>query len=331
MNAHVDARTALCPGIERFIAEAAEVYAGATGAEPLDERRATYASFSRRFRRPRPAGIAVEDAALAAGLSEVPVRIYRPASLEAGQLAPCILYMHGGGWVLGSVDTHDCITAEIAQSTGAIVVSVDYGLAPEHPFPVGFDQCRAALDMLAREGAAFGIDPARIAVAGDSAGANLAAALALAARDEGSPALAAQALIYPVLGNDTNLPSYRENANAPMLSTDEMAVYLSLYHGGETITDNPYAAPLLAANLTGLPPSLIWTAGHDPVRDDGALYARRLSEAGVAATYRCAPDLAHGYLRARAMSASAAAEFEALCAGLRGLLQPAGRPTPKGP
>ncbi len=323
MNEHVDPRAALCPGIERFIAEAALAYEGATGTESFGEQRETYASFSHRFRQPRPEGIAVEDAALEAGLGEVPVRIYRPASLAAGKLAPCILYMHGGGWVVGSVDTHDCITAEIAESTGAIVVSVDYNLAPEHPFPAGFDQCCAALAMLARQAHAFGIDAERIAVAGDSAGANLAAAVALAARQEGGPKLAAQALIYPVLGTAWTLPSYRQNATAPMLRTDEMRHYWSLYLGGEPVTDNPYAAPLLAADLSGLPPSLIWTAAHDPVRDDGEVYARRLREAGVAAKYRCAPDLAHGYLRARAMSASAAAEFEALCEALRGLLQPA--------
>ncbi len=323
MNEHVVPRVALCPGIERFIAEAASAYAGATGAASFSEQRAAYVSFSHRFRQPRPESVAVEDAVLAAGLAGVPVRIYRPASLEAGQLAPCILYMHGGGWVLGSVDTHDCITAEIAESTGAIVVSVDYRLAPEHPFPAGFDQCCAALHMLGRDGAAFGIDTRRIAVAGDSAGANLAAALALAARNEGGPALAAQALIYPVLGTATDLPSYRQNATAPMLRTEEMRHYWSLYLGGEPVTDNPYAAPLLASDLSGLPPSLIWTAGHDPVRDDGVLYARRLAEAGVTAIYRCAPDLAHGYLRARALSASAAAEFEALCQALRDLLLPA--------
>src|SRR5271165_1519439 len=147
----------LCPGLDRFIAEAAEAYAGTTGAEPLDEQRVLYASFSQRFRRPRPEGLTVEDAVLAAGLGDVPVRLYRPACLETNQPAPCILYMHGGGWVLGSVDTHDCITAEIAESTGAIVVSVDYALAPEHPFPMGFNQCRAALQMLAQEAAAFGI------------------------------------------------------------------------------------------------------------------------------------------------------------------------------
>lgn len=316
-------RAALCPGIERFIAEAAEAYAGTTGAEPLADQRALYASFSHRFRRPRPQGVAVEDLALAAGLGEAPVRIYRPATLKESQLAPCILYMHGGGWVLGSVDTHDCITAEIAEGAGAIVVSVDYLLAPEHPFPAGFKQCRAALHMLSQEGAAFGIDARRIAVAGDSAGANLAAALALAARDGGGPALAAQALIYPVLGTDMDLPSYRQNATAPMLTPQEMEYYWSHYLGGEAAEGNPYAEPLLAADLSGLPPSLIWTAGHDPVRDDGAVYARRLSEAGVRAVYRCAPDLPHGYLRARAISASAAAEFEALRQALRALLRQA--------
>jgi acetyl esterase len=323
MNEQVSRRAPLCPGFERFIAEADEANVGRTAAKLLDEQRATYASFSQRFRRPRPEGLAVEDAVLASLPQEVPVRIYRPASLEPGWLAPCILYMHGGGWVLGSVDTHDCITAEIAEITGAIVFSVDYLLAPEYPFPAGFDQCRAALAMLWRQGAAFGIDASRIAVAGDSAGANLAAAVALSARDGGGPALVAQALIYPVLGTNTDLASYRQNAMAPLLKTEEMVVYWSHYLGGKPVTDSPYAAPLLAADLDGLPSSLIWTAGHDPVRDDGAVYARRLREAGVPVIYRCAPDLAHGYLRARAMSASAAAEFETLCRELRNLLRKA--------
>jgi acetyl esterase len=321
MTDRIASRAPLCPGIERFIEEAAEAFADSTGEESLAEQRAAYAFFSERFRQPRPEGLSAEDAVLAAGLGDVPVRIYWPPSLERGKLAPCILYMHGGGWVLGSVDTHDCITAEIAESTSAIVVSVDYALAPEHPFPAGFNQCFAALHMLADNGAAFGIDATRIAVAGDSAGANLAAALALAARDAGGPALIAQALIYPVLGTDRDLPSYVENANAPLLKTEEMAVYWAHYLNGKPATVSPYAAPLLAADLSGLPPALIWTAGYDPVRDDGEVFAYRLREAGVPATYRCARDLAHGYLRARAMSASAAAEFEALCGALRELLR----------
>lgn len=317
--------SALCPGFEAFVSEAADAYLGATGAEPFDEQRATYATFSRRFRQPRPNGVTVTDAALAAGFGEVPIRIYRPSMPAAGHLAPCILYMHGGGWVLGSVDTHDCITAEIAEATGAVVVSVDYRLAPEHPFPAGLEDCRAALHLLARDGLNLGIDTSRIAVAGDSAGANLAAALALWARDEGGPILAAQALIYPVLGTDLSLPSHRANASAPMLRTEEMRLYWRLYLGGADESRDPYAAPLEAEDLAGLPPALIWTAGHDPVRDDGARYAERLRAAGVSATYRCADDLAHGYLRARAMSPSAAAEIEALCAALRGLLASHGR------
>lgn len=314
-------RAPLCPGLKRFIAEATEAYADTTGQEALDEQREIYATFSHRFRQPRPESIAVNDAVLSAGLAEVPLRIYRPAASSAGRPLACILYMHGGGWVVGSVDTHDCITAEIAESTGAVVVSVDYRLAPEHPFPAGLDDCWSTLQMLAHDGGRLGIDPRRIAVAGDSAGANLAAALALAARDSGGPTLIGQALIYPVLGTDLSLPSYRENATAPMLRTDEMKLYWSHYLGGETVTENPYAAPLAAHDVSGVAPALIWTAGHDPVRDDGAHYTERLRAAGVAATYRCAPDLAHGYLRARRMSKSAEAEFEALCRALREMLE----------
>jgi acetyl esterase len=304
-----------------FITETASFYADAQPTDTVADMRARYHAYCRRFARPRPADVTAEDASVAA----VPVRIYRPAS-RANEARACILYMHGGGWVLGSVDTHDDLTAEITARTGAVVISVDYRLAPEHPFPAAFNDCRAVLNALAA-GAVPDIDPARIIVAGDSAGANLAAALTLAARDQGGPSLGpqiwGQALIYPALGTGTDfgLPSYIENATAPMLQSHEMDYYWGLYLGTATnAVREQTAAPLAATNYGGLPPALILTAGHDPVRDEGAVYAQRLQQAGVPVTYHCADDLPHGYLRARALSPSAAAEVDALCAGLRDMI-----------
>lgn len=303
-----------------FIAETASFYAEARSTDTVEVMRARYHAYCRSFARPHPADLTAADAFVAA----VPVRIYRPVS-QAKESRACILYMHGGGWVLGSVDTHDDLTAEIAARTSATVVSVDYRLAPEHPFPAGFDDCKSVLDALAG-GTVPSIDPARIIVAGDSAGANLAAALTLAARDRGAPLcppIHGQALIYPALGTGTDfgLPSYTENATAPMLQSHEMDYYWGLYLGSNTTAARQQtAAPLAATDYSRLPPALILTAGHDPVRDDGALYAQRLQQAGVPVTYRCAVDLPHGYLRARALSPSAATEVDALCAGLSAMI-----------
>ena len=307
----------LCPGMQRFIAVTAQFQDGASD-DTIAGMRQRYLAFCRAHEPARATGIAADDIKIAG----VPVRIYRRVP-AASDPAPCVLYMHGGGWVLGSVDTHDGIASEIARRTAATVVSVDYRLAPEHSFPAGLADCRAVLDALALHSAVGGIDPSHIVVAGDSAGANLAAALTLSARDAGGPALRGQALIYPVLGTDFSLPSYIENAEAPMLQTEAMALYWRWYLGravSEGKPDDPLAAPLAASTHANLPPALIMTAGHDPVRDDGSAYAQKLRQSGVAVTYRCAADLPHGYLRARTMSPSAAAEVTALCEGISELL-----------
>lgn len=311
----------LCLGLRRFISEAAVAYAGVTGEEPVAELRRVYNSFSDRFRTPRPAGMTVQDLEIEAPHGAVPVRVYEPVDRRTGPRgAACIVYMHGGGWVLGSPDTHDSVTADMAGRTGAVVISIDYRLAPEHPFPAALDDCRAVLSALARDGLGLGIDPNRIVVSGDSAGANLAVASALALSGESDWRLAGQVLVYPVLCSELRFPSYVENARAPMLRTVEMRRYWDLYLAGKSPTRDPLAAPLAADDLSGLPPAVIMTAAHDPVRDDGAEYARRLDALGIPVLYRCAPDLTHGYLRARTMSPSAATEFEWCCDRLKELL-----------
>jgi acetyl esterase len=231
-------------------------------------------------------------------VTDVPVRIYWPSS-EPGNL-PIVVFYHGGGFALGDLDTHDAVARAHAVGADAIVVSVDYRLAPEHPFPAGLDDCWAALQWTAEHATELGGDPARIAVAGDSAGGNLAAVIAQRARDEGGPALAFQLLWYPTITADLSLPSFTENADAPILDRDVIDAFLTWYVPGLDISDPktlpPTLAPCNAADLSGLPPAFIGSAEHDPLRDDAALYAGLLNAAGVPAELSNEATLVHGYV-----------------------------------
>ncbi|BBZ44669.1 alpha/beta hydrolase [Mycobacterium parmense] len=243
------------------------------------------------------------------GLAGIPVRIYWPAG--AATPAPVVVFYHGGGFCLGDLDTHDPVARAHAAGAEAIVVSVDYRLAPEHPFPAGVNDCWAVLQWVAENAAELGGDPARIAVAGDSAGGNLAAVMAHLARQHGGPALAFQLLWYPTVTADLSLPSYTENAAAPVLDRDAIDAFLSWYLPELDISDPtalpPTVAPANADDLSGLPPAYIGTAEHDPLRDDGARYAKLLTAAGVQVELSNEPTLVHGYV-SFAMVIPAAAE-----------------------
>ena len=242
------------------------------------------------------AGPAGQDAAIAGPSGPVPVRIYRPdpGAGDAAANQPAAMYFHGGGWVFGGLDSHDCMCRELARQSGVMLVAVDYRLAPEHPFPAGLDDCLAATRWVSAHAAELGADGTRLAVAGDSSGATLAAAVAMLARDQGGPELALQVLAYPALDPAMSTASYAENADDPFLSRAEMESYWSLYLAG--VDPDSRAAPALAADLTGLPPAYVLLAGHDVLRDEGAGYARLLRDGGATVQVRLHEEMVHGFL-----------------------------------
>jgi acetyl esterase/lipase len=233
-------------------------------------------------------------------ITGIPVRIYWPP-VEQHDNLPVVVFYHGGGWALGDLDTHDPVAREHAVGAEAIVVSVDYRLAPEHPYPQGIDDSWAALQWVGEHAIELGGDPTRIAVAGDSAGGNISAVMAQLARDNGGPALAFQLLWYPSTTGDTTLPSMLENADGPILDRDVIAAFQQWYLPPGIDMSEPAKlpaklAPANAADLSGLPPAYIATAEFDPLRDDGARYAELLSAAGVPVELDNAPTLMHGFV-----------------------------------
>ena len=272
--------------------------AEAAGVIPFDhqspaEARAAMLAQTAAMGKPQPVA-KVEDRHIPGPASDLPARIYTP--LGDGPFAT-LVYFHGGGWVIGSIETHDGICRAIADVAGAIVVSVDYRLAPEHPFPAASEDAYAATRWVAEHAARLGAGDTRIAVAGDSAGGNLATVVCLMARDRGGPALAWQLLLYPITDYQLDTASYRDYAEGHLLTRDAMAWFWRHYLSGGADREHPYVSPLRAPSLAGLPPALIITAECDPLRDEGEAYARRLAESGVPVTATCYPGMVHGFVR----------------------------------
>ncbi|MDO3705296.1 alpha/beta hydrolase [Micromonospora sp. C28SCA-DRY-2] len=231
----------------------------------------------------------VRDAHVPGPAGDLPVRVYRPAG--SGPL-PTLVYFFGGGWTLGSIDTADGICRRLANAVPCQVVTVGYRLAPEHPFPAAVHDCHAASRWLAAHPEQFDLDPARVAVGGDSAGGNLAAAVTLLARDRGGPRLAAQLLVYP----NTDQTATAPGDDDPLLfNRHSVAWYRRHYLPDPAAARDPLASPLLAPDLTGLPPALVVTAEHDPLREQGERYAHRLRAAGVPTTLTRYPGMIHGF------------------------------------
>ena len=265
------------------------------GASPAD-RRKKFETIAAEMRLPLPDG--VDDSVehwIDSSAGPVRVRLYRK---ETGAVQPALIYMHGGAWLQGSPETHGDITARLADWAGMTVISVDYALAPEHPFPAAIDQCNAVARWAHATAGSLGIDPAKIFVGGDSAGGNLAAALALDLRGSEVP-LAGQLLIYPACDFDQSRPSYSENAEAPLLQVKGMDAVNALYSPDTTQLHSNYrVAPLVADSHAGLPPAYIAVAQNDPLRDSGLAYAEALQAAGVPVALHQGEGLIHGYLRA---------------------------------
>ncbi|MFV0383573.1 alpha/beta hydrolase [Paracoccus sp. (in: a-proteobacteria)] len=289
------------PEVLRFIADTEAAYPADANGATADDNRRMYDAMCAVFRAPHPAGLPVRDETVAG----VPVRRYIP---EGAAGRAFLLYSHGGGFVVGGLDSHDDVCAELAVATGCEVVSVDYRLAPEHLFPAQIDDVAAvwqAETATGRGGIAIG----------DSAGGNLSAALCLRMRRIGGAMPLAQVLIYPGLGGDMTAPSYTDNAEAPLLRTQDLKSYADLITGGnpDLRRNNPEASPLRASSFEGLPPALIVTADVDPIRDDGPAYQEKLRAVGIRADWRNEAQLVHGYLRARHGSKRAGESFAAIC------------------
>jgi len=237
----------------------------------------------------------VQPLAIVAPHGAIPARVYTPTKLrKTDGLAPCLVFFHGGGWVIGDLETHDVVCRKLAQEGELIVISVDYRLAPEHKFPAAVDDAINSTRWIAANAGKLGIDASRLMVGGDSAGGNLAAVVSLAARDGNGPKIAGQVLIYPATDFSMKHPSHREPETSILLTHSVIRWFSNHYLGDADINDWR-ASPARAKTLAGLPPAYVLTAGADPLRDEGDEYTQRLKEAGVSVTYRHFAGQFHGF------------------------------------
>jgi acetyl esterase len=267
---------------------------------------------------PRPAEVKVTDRTIPGPSGPLPVRLYRPAAAPADAKLPGLVYAHGGGWVFGNLDSHDVLCAQLAIEAGIAVFAVDYRLAPEARFPGAFDDMVAGLKWIAANGASVGIDATKLAIGGDSAGGNLAAAVSIWARDNGGPKLLLQLLAYPVTDAVARAESYRRYEDGYGLNAATMEWFFDHYTPDKAIRDDWRVSPLRAKSLGGLPPALVITAGYDPLRDEGRAYAFRLQQEGTLADlvefggmlhgFLSSPMLLHGARRGTSLAAAALRE-----------------------
>ncbi|ABD07730.1 Esterase/lipase/thioesterase [Rhodopseudomonas palustris HaA2] len=283
--------------------DAAAVYkafqdAGRPAYEDLtaEEARAYYDA-ARLVSNPDPRELAsIQSIAIPGPAGDIPARVYTPKTLRQDNgLAPALVFFHGGGWVIGNLDTHDVVCRAIADEGQLIVISVDYRLAPEHKFPAAVEDAIAATQWVADNARKLGIDPERISVGGDSAGGNLSAVVTIHARDHGGPMLAGQVLIYPATDFAMDHPSHSEPETSVLLTHSVIRWFRDHYLGGAPVEQDWRASPARVETLAGLPPAFVITAGADPLRDEGDEYARRLADAGVPVTHRTYPGQFHGF------------------------------------
>lgn len=234
----------------------------------------------------------IDDGAIPGPAGQIPVRVYHPGT---DGLLPVYVYFHGGGWVLGDLDSHDAPCRALANQVPCLVVSVDYRLAPEHPYPAAPEDAYAAVCWIAEHAGELGGDGSRLALGGDSAGGNLSAVVTQMIRERGGPRIALQVLVYPVTDFDFDSSSYREVGDGYFLTAEKMAWYTDHYLPNVAQRREPYAAPLRASDFADLPPALVITAEYDPLRHEGEAYAEKLRAAGVPVTCTCYPGMIHGF------------------------------------
>jgi acetyl esterase len=260
------------------------------------EARAVYRD-RRSFTQPEPPPVgSVRDLEARGPGGPIPLRSYRPAGSDADAALPVLVYYHGGGWVIGDLDTHDTLCRQLANLSGCAVIAVDYRMGPEHRFPAAADDCIAATHWVRANAAALKVDAGRLAVGGDSAGGNLAAVVALAARDSGDLPIAFQLLIYPATDQRRGAPSHTTNGEGFLLTRDTMTWFHDHYIADPGQDLDWRASPLLHADHSRLPPAFVLTAGYDPLRDEGLQYAQKLSEAGNQAALVSFERQIHGFI-----------------------------------
>jgi acetyl esterase len=307
------------PELQPFLADWARHWSSLPAGGGPAARRAHFEHVAEAMRQPTPAGVTTEVRTIDRPGRATPLRVrlfVPPPGPRASR--PALIYMHGGAWMQGSPETHWDITAGLAARTGRVVVSVDYALAPEHPFPAAVHDCEAVVRWLFDDADALGVDRAAIAIGGDSAGGNLAAAQTLIFRDS-ALRLQGQLLIYPGVDFRLDRPSHRENADGPIINVASMPAVNAMYCPDPADLANPLAAPLQAARHDRLPPAYVAVAEHDPLRDEGIAYAEVLRTAGVPTTLDRGAGLIHGYLRALAYCGEVRARFAGMADWLRAL------------
>ena len=316
--------SAVHPDVEALIAAGR-----AAGSKPFEaltpeEARVAYAARREVLQLPPDAVAEKRDFAVAGPAGPIPLRLYRPAGVDADSVLPCLVFMHGGGWVFGNLESHDGLCCRLANASGACVVAIDYRLAPEHPFPAAVEDCAAAYAAIARDAAALRIDPTRLAVGGDSAGGNLAAVLALMGRDGDLPAPVYQVLLYPVTDLDRTREDYGPDSDGMVITGATMVYFQGHYVPDVASRGDWRASPLKAASLTGAAPALVVTCGHDPLAGEGRAYAERLQREGVRVAALHLSDQTHGVLTMTKVIRAAATLQDFIGASLRDAFRPSG-------
>jgi acetyl esterase len=279
-----------------------------------EETRESYLALRPAAQGPRPDGVTVTNRTIAGPGGALPLRLYRPDRVASDARLPALVFAHGGGWVFGNLDSHDVLCAQLAIDAGIAVVAIDYRLAPEARFPAAFDDVVAGLTWVAANGPTVGIDPARLAIGGDSAGGNLAAAVSIWARDNKGPKLRLQLLAYPVTDAAARAESYTLFHEGYGLGGAAMEWFFDHYLPDRATRGDWRISPLRAASLAGLPPALVITAGYDPLRDEGRAYAWRLQQEGTVADLVEFGGMMHGFLSSP-MLLHGARRGAAICAG----------------